>query len=124
MPARVMLSPFQARAATVTVSFPGTLSGSGAPTTVTGTSRNASVTAPNTGVLSLQDFVMTGLVTLQSNIAGGGWVTRGEGDFITVADTNSLQFRIINAASGEALTFNLVDNTTSALIEAVTLVSI
>lgn len=105
-------------------SFSGTLSAGGAPTTVTSSTRTITVPSGNSGQVKFQSFDMTGLVTIKYSKNGGAMTTLAEDSTITFADTDTLALEISSASSGESLSLDLVDVTTGALIQSVSLVSV
>ena len=102
----------------------GTLSAGGAPTTVTSSTRTITVPSGNSGQVKFQSFDMTGLVTIKYSKNGGAMTTLAEDSTITFADTDTLALEISSASSGESLSLDLVDVTTGALIQSVSLVSV
>ena len=103
------------------VRFTGTFDKTDVAGTVTSDTRQATVPAASTGQVSWRNFNMTGSVGPQYQHEGGSWTTLIESDSLIIANTDDLAFRINLAASGEALTFDLYDDATNALIEQVTL---
>ena len=102
------------------VRFTGTFDKTDVAGTVTSDTRTATKPAASSGSVSARNFNMTGSVNPTYSINGGAFATLTEASF-TLANADTLAFRISLAASGEALSFDFYDDATNSIIEQVTL---
>lgn len=110
----------------------GTFSTTAAPSGGIVTSATQTITVPtgNTGEL-LFVGTLTGTITLQSNNNGAGFASQpddgggslSDAGVIIAASGNSLALRITTASAGERADFDIVDASTGAIIEAVSIVA-
>lgn len=103
------------------VRFDGSFDKTDVAGTVTSDTRTATKPAASSGSVSARAFNMTGSVSPFYSINGGSYSNLIDSAAITLANGDTLTFRITLAASGEALTFDLYDDATNSLIEQVTL---
>lgn len=82
----------------------------------------ADVPGGSSGNLAFQNFIITGVVKLYSNVNGAGYSLQAEDGNITLADGETLQVRMTGATSGESLAFDLIDIDTGQVIESVIMV--
>ena len=116
MPSLIIANPVTA----CTIS--GSLSASGAGTTVTSTTRTITVPAGNSGELQFASQLETGAVAFEYQKNGGAWTTaEPDGTSVTFADADTLAVRITGAGSGESIQFDLVDVFTGTTIGSYTL---
>lgn len=104
------------------VSFNGDFSTSSSASVVESPLLTADVPGGSSGNLAFQNFIMTGVVKLYSNVNGAGYSLQAEDGNITLADGETLQVRITGATSGESLAFDLIDIDTGQVIESVIMV--
>lgn len=98
----------------------GSLSATGAGATVTSTSRNITVPSGNTGLINIASLVV-GSGSLEFSQNAGSFTLVAEGALTTVVNGDAMVFRGITMTAATSITFDIVDATTSTLIQSVTI---
>jgi hypothetical protein len=89
----------------------------GSTATITSASHTLTVPGGSTGVVKLAVVNNGGVSrTVKYSLAGGAFTTFTNGNTITAANGNTLQFEMISSASGDEMDITVTDNVTSSAI--------
>lgn len=113
-------------AAVAAITFSGSLSATGAPTTVTSATRTATVPSGNSGTIEFVSCSEVGANAKAYSIDGAAFVGLNWDDLdsITLTNGQTLALRMSNAGSGESSQCTLRDLTTQTAIDLIDLQSV
>lgn len=103
------------------MSLSGSLSAISTSGTVTSATRTVTVPAGNSGIFTFASYVDTGTITnTRYSRNGGAFATVTDGsDTVAFSNGDTIAVLTNSVDSGESRTFNAIDKTTGATIEAV-----
>lgn len=101
----------------VASSFDGLFATVGSTSTVTSASRQYTLGAGNSGQVRFENIVNTGIGNLRYNVNSAGNNNVSEGTTITLANLDNMVMSATGLASGNSITFDVVDVDTGTVLE-------
>lgn len=103
------------------MSLSGSLSATNSGGTVTSATRTVTVPAGNSGIFTFANYADNGVVTTtQYSRNGGAFTTITDGaDTVAFSNSDTIAVRTNSVGPGEGRTINVIDKTTSGIIQTV-----